>query len=100
MLRKRQLIVSIIIYFLFLIVASILPLFSYKGYSIISNTTSHLGAQGSPYAIIMNVVFILLGINAIYITFTTRIPYIMIFGSIFGLSFDWHFSTCSDGRGR
>jgi hypothetical membrane protein len=43
----------------------ILPFFSVDEYSILKNTTSHLGAQDAPYAWVMNVVFALLGIAAI-----------------------------------
>ncbi|MFC1866113.1 DUF998 domain-containing protein [Chloroflexota bacterium] len=48
-----------------LLVIFILPFFSVDEYSILKNTTSHLGAQGAPYAWVMNVVFVLLGIAAI-----------------------------------
>jgi hypothetical membrane protein len=43
----------------------ILPVFSVDEYSILRNTTSHLGAQGAPYAWVMNTVFALLGVAAI-----------------------------------
>ncbi len=43
----------------------ILPFYSVEGYSILKHTTSHLGAQYSPHAWIMNTVFILLGITCI-----------------------------------
>jgi hypothetical membrane protein len=43
------------------LVMFILPFFSFPGYSILKNTTSHLGAQGAPHAWIMNMVFIFLG---------------------------------------
>ena len=43
----------------------ILPFFSVDEYSILKNTTSHLGAQGAPCAWVMNVVFALLGTGAI-----------------------------------
>ncbi len=39
----------------------ILPLFSFEEYSILKNTTSQLGAQNTPNAWIMNLVFILAG---------------------------------------
>jgi hypothetical membrane protein len=48
-----------------LAVIFILPFFSVDEYSILKNTTSHLGAQGAPYAWVMNVVFTLLGTAAI-----------------------------------
>jgi len=49
----------------FLLVIFILPFFSAGGYSIIKNTTSQLGAQHTPNAWIMNVLFVLLGLSAI-----------------------------------
>lgn len=52
-------------YILMLLVIFILPFFSVDQYSILKNTTSHLGAQGAPNAWVMNVVFALLGIAAI-----------------------------------
>jgi len=48
-------------YVAMLLVMFILPFFSVDEYSILKNTTSHLGAQGAPYAWAMNVVFALLG---------------------------------------
>ncbi len=51
-------------YVLMLLVMFILPFFSVAEYSILKNTTSHLGAQGAPYAWVMNLVFILLGTAA------------------------------------
>lgn len=77
---------SIIIIFLFLIVSTGLPFYSFEGYSILSNTTSHLGAQGSPYAWLMNLVFIALGLMSIWITFQSKILYHQILGLIFGFS--------------
>ena len=53
------------VYIIMLLVMFILPFFSVDDYSIMKNTTSHLGAQDAPYAWIMNVVFALLGIAAI-----------------------------------
>lgn len=43
----------------------LLPFFSVESYSIIKNTTSHLGAQHAPHAWIMNLTFLLLGIFSI-----------------------------------
>lgn len=77
---------SAVIFILFAGVSTALPLFSFEGYSLVQNTTSHLGAQGSPNAWIMNVVFILLGMRSVQVTYSSRIPYIQIFGSAFGLS--------------
>lgn len=73
-------------FILFLAVSFLLPFFSFDGYSIISNTTSHLGAQGSPYALVMNTVFMLLGIMAILHIWKTKLLYARVFGLIFGLS--------------
>jgi len=52
-------------YVLMLLVIFILPFHSVDEYSILKNTTSHLGAQGAPNAWMMNAVFALLGISAI-----------------------------------
>lgn len=53
------------VYILMLLVMFILPFYSVNEYSILKNTTSHLGAQGAPYAWVMNAVFVLLGTAAI-----------------------------------
>lgn len=78
--------ISIAILGIFILVSSILPLFSFEGYSILGNTTSHLGARGSPNAWIMNVVFGVLAIRSVRIIYTVRAPYIRIFGTLFGLA--------------
>ncbi len=52
----------------------------------IIHTTSHLGAQGSPYAWIMNVTFILLGLSAISCIMKTKTMYHFIFGFVFAAS--------------
>ncbi len=52
-------------YILLVLAAFVLPFFSVEEYSIVKNTTSHLGAQNAPNAWMMNVVFILLGISSI-----------------------------------
>lgn len=52
-------------YVLMVLAAFILPFFSVEEYSIVKNTTSHLGAQGAPNAWMMNAVFVLLGISSI-----------------------------------
>ena len=84
--EKSKRIISILVYILFLTVTFGLPFFSFKGYSIISNTTSHLAAQGSPFAWLMDIVFICLGTMAILINYTTRVRYHQVIGSIFGIS--------------
>ena len=53
------------VYLLMLLVIFILPFFSVPEYSILKNTTSHLGAQGAPNAWVMNAVFGLQGLAAI-----------------------------------
>lgn len=84
--QKNKKNTCIIIYILFLLVSFGLPFFSFEGYSVISNTTSHLAAQGSPFAWLMDIIFICLGVMAIYINYSTRVRYHQIIGSIFGLS--------------
>lgn len=84
--QKNKEIISNIVYILFLVVSFGLPFFSFKGYSIISNTTSHLAAQGSPFAWAMDIIFVCLGVMAIIINYTTRVRYHQFIGGIFGLS--------------
>lgn len=48
-----------------ILVMFILPLFSVPGYSITRNTLSELGAQFTPYAWIMNLVFLSLSLNSV-----------------------------------
>ncbi|KAF0222035.1 MAG: hypothetical protein FD133_1511 [Erysipelotrichaceae bacterium] len=78
--------ISLFIYFGFLLISNGLAFFSFPGYSILKNTTSHLGAQGSPNGWIMNIVFVSLGIESIWIALQTKIRYHQFFGVIFGLS--------------
>lgn len=84
--KKRNKGISMICYILFLIVSIGLPFFSFEGYSILSNTTSHLAAQGSPFAWVMDVVFVCLGVMAIITAYATQIRYHQVIGGIFGLS--------------
>lgn len=51
-------------YLLMLLVIFILPFYSVESYSILQNTTSHLGAQHAPYAWVMNTTFVLLGLGS------------------------------------
>ena len=51
-------------YLILLLVIFIVPFYSVESYSILQNTTSHLGAQHAPYAWIMNTTFILLGLGS------------------------------------
>jgi len=55
----------IVAYVAMLIVIFVLPFFTATGYSIIKNTTSQLGAQLTPNAWLMNIVFIGLGAASI-----------------------------------
>ena len=52
-------------YILMILVIFILPFFSVEEYSILKNTTSHLGAQDAPHAWVMNATFALLGLATI-----------------------------------
>ncbi|TCI53145.1 DUF998 domain-containing protein [Exiguobacterium sp. SH5S13] len=75
-----------LVFLAFLVVSTVLPLFSFDGYSLVSNTTSHLGAQASPHAWVMNVTFIALGVMTVLVTLTTRVRYHQVFGALFGTS--------------
>ncbi len=52
------------LYLILLLVIFILPFYSVESYSILQNTSSHLGAQHAPYAWVMNTTFVLLGIGS------------------------------------
>lgn len=52
-------------YLIMLLVIFILPYFSFPEYTIIRNTSSHLGSQLAPNAAIMNATFFLLGFASI-----------------------------------
>jgi len=78
--------IFITVFLIFVFVSSLLPIISFQGYSILSNTTSHLGAQGSPNAWIMNSTFVLLGITSLWILIQSKIRLYQVIGSIFGLS--------------
>jgi len=86
--KNRQPLFLWLAYSAMLITIFLLPYFSFEGYSILSNTTSHLGAQDTPNAWIMNSTFILLGLASIAEGFKTLKPYpfhkVSIF--IFGLA--------------
>ncbi len=66
----------------------LLPFFSVDTYSIIKNTTSHLGAQSAPNAWIMNAAFILVGFSCILEAWLHlgRFWFHKILLSIFGVS--------------
>lgn len=70
----------------FLIVSTVLPFFSFEGYSFLRHTTSHLGAQGSPHSWVMNSTFFLLGATAGYAAWKTNVWYHRVLGGLFGLS--------------
>ena len=53
-------------YILMLLVIFVLPFYSHENYTILKNTTSHLGAQNTPNSWIMNITFILLGVTSIW----------------------------------
>lgn len=83
---KNNQFIRIACFTMFVIVSTGLPFFSFEGYSILSNTTSHLAAQGSPYAWIMDIVFICLGVMAITTTYASKVPYHQVIGGVFGFS--------------
>lgn len=66
----------------------VLPFYSADTYSIIKNTTSHLGAQSTPNAWIMNAAFVLVGISCVLEAWLHlgRFWFHKILLSIFGLS--------------
>lgn len=84
--RKNLKIISVCCFALFIVVAFGLPFFSFEGYSILRNTTSHLAAQGSPFGWLMNIVFFCLGVTAIITAYATKVRYHQVIGGIFGLS--------------
>lgn len=75
-------------YLILIIVVFILPNFSHEGYSILKNTTSELGAQNTPYAWIMNLVFIAMGLFSIILVWPQLKYFLLPKGLIilFGLS--------------
>lgn len=76
------------VYVLLLLVMFILPFYSAEGYSISKNTTSHLGAQNTPNAWIMNITFGLLGLACIIEAWLhlKKLWFQKILLSIFGLA--------------
>ncbi len=57
-------------YIILILVMFGLPFFTAEGYSIISHTTSQLGAQKTPNSWIMNFTFALMGLTSIYAGWT------------------------------
>lgn len=78
--------IIIFVYISLILVITILPIFSFADYSIIEHTTSHLGAQGSNNGWIMNVMFLVLGLTAIYISIITEVRFHQVVGILFGIS--------------
>lgn len=76
-------------YLILLIVMFALPFFSIETYSIVKNTTSHLGSQNTHNAWIMNITFILVGISCLLESFLHlgKFWFQKILLIIFGLGF-------------
>ncbi|MCX8095186.1 MAG: DUF998 domain-containing protein [Caldisericia bacterium] len=71
-----------------LIIIIILPFFTYEGYDFILNTVSRLGAQNTPYSIVINTAFFILGISIILEVFlNVRIKVYLFFLSLIGIGF-------------
>ncbi|UNC92199.1 DUF998 domain-containing protein [Candidatus Contubernalis alkaliaceticus] len=85
-LKKRHLLLPV--YIIMVLVIFILPFFSSEGYSIIYHTTSQLGAQMTPNAWVMNIVFFFLGIACIIESwlYLKKYWFQKILLTIFGLS--------------
>lgn len=77
---------SVAVYAGFILAAFILPAYSFPGYSLLSNTTSHLGAQGSPHAGIMNLIFIALAAVSYVKFWKTGVPFHRVVGALFAMS--------------
>ncbi len=58
---ERKVLLLPYVFLVFFVVIFLLPFVSFAEYSIISNTTSHLGAQKAPFNWVMNLVFVALG---------------------------------------
>lgn len=84
---KQTWFLSLVIGLFFLMM--VLPLFSFEHYQVAQHTTSHLGAQGSPHAWVMNSAFILVGLGCMHQSFTKlrKMPLLLGLGCLFGLSF-------------
>ncbi len=83
---QKKKVILVILYIFFITISFVLPIFSFEGYSIIRNTTSHLGAQGSPNAWIMNLLFITLGLTSLRIVLSSKVYFHQMIGSFFGVS--------------
>lgn len=86
--RKFILWLFFLAYTIMIFVIFVLPSFTTEGYSILENTTSQLGAQSTPNAWIMNVVFISLGFFTILsaLSYLRNLWFQKIILIIFGLS--------------
>jgi hypothetical membrane protein len=73
---------------LLMLVMFLLPIWSFEGYSLRANTTSHLGAQGTPHAWVMNITFVILGIATLGAAIGTlrRFPLALLLLAVFALS--------------
>jgi hypothetical membrane protein len=88
------------------VVMFMLPAWSFDGYSLMRNTTSHLGAQGSPHAWVMNVTFVVLGVCTIsavtpkYRRHPFHLVAITVFGSALALCGVFQHEPLLDGVHR
>lgn len=66
----------------------LLPRWSFDGYSLLENTTSHLGAQGSPRAWVMNATFLLIGTATLLAGWSVfrRFPLVLFLLGVFSFS--------------
>lgn len=76
-----------IIYILFVLTIFILPYFSFENYSILTHTTSHLGAQGSPTALWMNIAFVTLSLTSLIHFQSNPDASQRVLGSLFSIAF-------------
>lgn len=79
--------INLRIYILFVLTIFILPYFSFENYSILKHTTSHLGAQGSPNALWMNMTFVILALTTLIHFQVNQDPSQRVLGSLFSLAF-------------
>lgn len=75
---KKPVLLLIISFIALLAVMFILPFFSLPGYSLVTHTTSQLGAQSTPNAWVMNATFILLGASSIIAGWKVLQPYFLV----------------------
>lgn len=84
--RRRQFRYLLATYIVLILVMFILPNYSSENYSLLKNTTSHLGAQNTQNAWVMNITFVLLGAACIIEAWINLQPYWFqkVFLTIFG----------------